>query len=73
MVSPDPLSPLRCPRCERALEHKGTRKFHDGDGSSAFRALGELFDEEHDSCDVYVCPECGRVEFFVNGIGDELR
>jgi hypothetical protein len=23
--------------------------------------------------DVYVCPRCGRVELFIDGIGEELR
>jgi len=23
--------------------------------------------------DVYMCPRCGRVEFFVDGVGEEFR
>ena len=34
--------------------------------------LGELFvNREH--FDIYVCSRCGRVEFFVDGIGEEFR
>jgi hypothetical protein len=34
--------------------------------------LGELFtNREH--FDVYVCERCGRVELFVDGIGEEFR
>jgi hypothetical protein len=25
------------------------------------------------SFDVFVCPRCGRVELFIDGIGEELR
>ena len=34
--------------------------------------MGELF-VNRESFDVYVCPRCGRVEFFVDGIGEEFR
>ena len=34
--------------------------------------LGELFvNREH--FDIYVCSRCGRVELFVDGIGEEFR
>ncbi len=72
MVSPDPDSPLRCPRCERALDFVGTKKFHEGTRWGALGELGELF-TNREKFDVYVCPECGRVEFFVDGIGEQYR
>jgi len=34
--------------------------------------LGELFVNK-ERFDVYCCPRCGRVEFFVDGIGEEFR
>jgi hypothetical protein len=34
--------------------------------------LGELF-VNRESFDVYVCGRCGRVELFVDGIGEEFR
>ena len=34
--------------------------------------LGELFVNK-ERFDVYCCPRCGRVEFFVDGIGEEYR
>jgi len=52
----------------------GTKKFHEGTRGWAFflGELGELFvNREH--FDVYVCPTCGRVELFVDGIGEEFR
>jgi hypothetical protein len=31
------------------------------------------FATRRDRFDVYVCPRCGRVELFVDGIGEEFR
>lgn len=68
------IDPMRCPRCDRELKYQGTKKFHEGTRGWAFwlDSLGELFvNREH--FDVYVCPRCGRVEMFVDGIGEEFR
>ena len=67
MISPDPTSPMRCPRCERALEYVSTKSLENGAGE-----LSGLFPGRK-SLDVYLCPECGRVELFVSGIGEEFR
>ena len=65
-------NPLQCPRCSVQLDYVGTKKFHEGPRWGALGELGELFvKKEH--FDVYVCPRCGRVEFFVDGIGEDLR
>lgn len=68
-----PASLVRCPRCQIALDFVGTRHFHEG--TRAFDALGGLWElfKNREHFDVYVCPRCGRVEFFVDGIGEELR
>lgn len=66
--------PMRCPRCKVELEYVGTKRFHEGSRVAPFLlgGLGELFvTREH--FDVYVCPRCGRVELFVDGIGEEFR
>lgn len=68
MVSPDPLSPLRCPRCERSLEFAGAKSLPAG----TLTGLGEVF-AGSDTLEVYVCPECGRVEFFAQKVGEEFR
>ena len=34
--------------------------------------LGELF-TNREGFDVYACPRCGRVEFFIENVGRELR
>ena len=65
-------NPLQCPRCGVELQYVGTKKFHEGTRWGVLGELGELFvKKEH--FDVYVCPRCGRVEFFVDGIGEEFR
>ena len=64
--------PIMCPRCLRALEFMGTKKFHEGTRWGAIGDLGELFVNK-ERFDVYCCPRCGRVEFFVDGIGEEFR
>ena len=65
-------NPMTCPRCETLLTFVGTKKFHEGRRWGVLGELGELFtNREH--FDVYVCPRCGRVELFVDGIGEQFR
>ena len=66
---PDPMS---CPRCDIHIEYVGTKKFHEGTRWGVFGEIGELFVNK-ERFDVYVCPRCGRVELFVDGIGEEFR
>lgn len=67
-------NPMICPRCETDLEYVGTKKFHEGSRAAPFLLgeVGELF-VKREHFDVYVCPRCGRVELFVDGIGEEFR
>jgi hypothetical protein len=67
MVSPDPLSPLRCPRCVRSLDYLGTKAFPAGTLSQLADVLTD------DALEVYLCPECGRVELFATSVGEEFR
>jgi hypothetical protein len=70
--APAASDPIRCPTCELALVYVGTRDFHEGTRWGVLGELGELFvNKEH--FDVYSCPRCGRVEFFLDGIGEEFR
>ena len=64
-------NPIVCPRCDVSLSYIGKKQFHEGSFGAAF-FLGELF-VNRESFDVYVCPRCGRVEMFVDGIGEEFR
>lgn len=70
-VLPTP-NPVACPRCTTKLDYAGTKGFHEGTRWGLLGELGELFvNREH--FDIYVCPRCGRVEFFVGGIREEFR
>jgi hypothetical protein len=64
--------PIACLRCNEQLEHLGTKHFHEGRNWGVLGELGELF-VKRDRFDVYACPRCGRVEFFVDGVGEEHR
>jgi len=64
---------VSCPRCLIELEYVGTKKFDEGSrGGFGLGDLGELF-VDRDHFDIYVCPKCGRVELFIDGIGEEFR
>ena len=64
--------PLQCPRCNTPLQFVGTKRFHEGARWGVLGELAELF-VHREGFDVYVCPRCGRVELFVDGIGEEFR
>lgn len=54
-----------CPSCQTPLEYMGRKSFHEGTKWGALGDLSELFvNREH--FDVYMCPHCRRVEFFVD-------
>lgn len=67
------LLELSCMRCGTPSRYAGTKSFR-GASTMGFWLgdLGHLF-EGHETYDVYYCPHCGKVEFFVDGIGDCLR
>ena len=65
-------NPISCARCEKQLDFVGTKRLHEGTNWGVLGELGELF-VKRERFDVYVCPRCGRVEFFVDGIGEEFR
>ena len=74
MAGTETKDPMICPRCDTELDYVGTKKFHEGSRGWGFFLgdLGELFvHREH--FDIYVCARCGRVELFVDGIGEEFR
>ncbi len=63
---------LQCLRCAVRLDYVGTKKFHEGTRWGVLGELGELFVNK-ERFDVYVCPQCGKVELFVDGVGEDLR
>ena len=66
------VDPLLCARCQKSLEFVGSKRFHEGTNWGILGELGELF-VKRERFDVYVCPRCGKVEFFVDGIGEDMR
>jgi hypothetical protein len=46
----------------------GKQSFPDGTFSGLAAALAEC-----KALEVYLCPECGRVEFFAENVGEEFR
>jgi hypothetical protein len=70
----DPEQPVRCLRCHEGMRYGGTRRFHEGSRQWGFwfGNLGELF-QHREHYDVYVCSRCGKLEFFLDGVGDAAR
>jgi len=68
-----PSEYIACPRCNTPLEYGGTKRFHEG--TRAFDFLGGIFAlmKNREAFDIYICTRCGRLELFVDGIGEELR
>jgi uncharacterized protein YbaR (Trm112 family) len=64
--------PIMCPQCRRKLDYVGTKAFHEGARWGVLGDIGELFVNK-ERFDVYCCPRCGRVAFFVDGIGEQFR
>jgi hypothetical protein len=64
---------IECLRCHTAMEYWGTKKFHEG--TRSFDVLGGIMEllKHREQYDAYVCPHCGCLEFFVDGIGEEFR
>ncbi len=66
------LTATNCVRCQLPLAYLGTRDFHEGTRWGVFGELAELFVSK-ETFELYACSRCGHVEFFVEGVGDELR
>jgi hypothetical protein len=63
------VPPIECLRCHVELRHLGTKSFHEG---TPWGAMGELFHlfENAEAFDVYVCPQCGHVDLFVDDVSE---
>ena len=65
---------IYCPRCNAKLSYAGTRRLNEEKTLGVLGELGQMYkDGAHEFLDVYTCGHCGHVEFFVDGLGDELR
>ena len=63
------VQPTLCVRCEGELKFLGTKEFHEGARWGFLGDFTELF-VNRERLDVYACPNCGRVEFFLDGVGE---
>lgn len=59
----DKYKKLDCLRCQTPLLYSGNYKFHEGARAGM---LGNLFEAfvNRESFDIYLCPTCGKVEFY---------
>lgn len=59
---------LGCLRCQTQLKFLGAKHFREGSGAPGFWLgdLGELLIQT-EQFDLYACPRCGHVEFFLHG------
>ncbi len=55
---------VNCLRCNTPMRFVGSKSFHEGANWGALGNLFELF-EAKTYFDLYVCPKCGKVEFFI--------
>jgi hypothetical protein len=65
-------SAIDCLRCGKPLYFLGVRDFHEGTRVGFFGDFFELF-QTREELDMFACGSCGHVEFFIGGVGDELR
>lgn len=63
---------MTCLRCESRMEYAGTKRFHEGSRIGVLGNLAELF-AGREIYDVYYCTQCGKVELYIDGIGDAMR
>lgn len=61
---PGPVKEIECLRCRVAMSYNGNFRFHEGTRMGAFGDFFELF-TNRESFDLYFCPQCGKVEFFL--------
>ncbi len=65
-IRPQGPKSVDCLRCKVTLEYQGNYRFHEGTRVGALGNLFELF-TNRESFDLYSCPKCGKVEFFIPG------
>ena len=55
---------MECLRCHVPMEFQGNFRFHEGSRMGALGNVFELF-TNRESFNLYSCPSCGKVEFFL--------
>lgn len=61
---PGSVKQISCLRCQVPMSFNGNFRFHEGTRMGVFGDLFELF-TNRESFDLYFCPNCGKVEFFL--------
>lgn len=54
---------LKCLRCKSEMVYSGEFKFHEGARTGVLGVIGEMI-VNREAFDLYLCPECGKVELF---------
>lgn len=62
--SKKPSKEMDCLRCKVPLVFSGNFRFHEGTRLGVFGNIFEAF-TNRESFDLYTCPQCRKVEFFV--------
>jgi len=60
---------IDCLRCKTPMISKGNSKFHEGTPYGVYGNLFELM-TNRESFDIYYCPQCGKVEFFLPKVNE---
>ena len=60
---------IQCLRCQVPMSFNGNFRFHEGTRMGVFGDLFELF-TNRESFDLYFCPKCGKIEFFLPELPD---
>ena len=55
---------IACLRCKIPMKYSGEFKFHEGSRAGIFGSVFEIF-QNRESFDLYHCPKCRKVEFFI--------
>ncbi len=54
---------IDCLRCKVKMKYSGVYKFHEGARTGILGSAFEIF-QNREVFDLYLCPKCGKVEFF---------
>lgn len=54
---------VNCLRCDIKMIYSGEYKFHEGARTGVLGNIFEIF-INREKFDLYICPKCGKVEFF---------
>ncbi len=69
-TKPQVAKQIDCLRCKVPLDFQGNFKLHDESRDGSISGLSEVLIYKG-SFDLYCCPDCGKVEFFLPGINQE--